>query len=296
MAVIPTELTPRRIQTPFNWYGGKGLLGNKIIPLLPPGAVYCEPFCGSASIFWHRPAPVGVEILNDLEGDIINLFRVLQNPKTFKEFEHRINWTPYSLDEFRKSLCLNPDASPLERAWAFYVRTNQGFGAIPNPKTEGRWSRALQAPQGVASNVRRWNNRKAHFAWWHSRLQNVQLDNRDALQVLRYWDSPETVFYLDPPYVLNTRKCRAYNFEGSDNFHNQLVETLLSIQGGAVLSGYATPIYEPLERAGWERHDFQTSCFAASRGRGTCIRGTGSATKNVPRVESVWVKQPGKIL
>lgn len=118
----------------------------------------------------------------------------------------------------------------------------------------------------------------------------AQIDQRDAIEVIRYWDAPEAVFYVDPPYHHDTRKDTAvYAVEPDHDHHVRLVEALLALQGRAVLSGYAHPVYTPLEDAGWRRIDFETACHAAVRGRGSGLQGAGAAKAKVGRVESVWI-------
>jgi len=291
--VVEALPTPRRVMAPVRWYGGKGNMAGRLMPLLPQGRVYVEPYCGAASMFWHLDPPRPVEVLNDSYGEIINLFRVLQDPTQFEQLWHRLLWTPYSLDEFRHALAVGPDASPVERAWALFVRQNQGISGVA--KTEGNWGRVFTVHRGMASTASDWRVRLKLPAYWHDRLTRVQLENRDALEVIRYWDSPDTVFYLDPPYVLSTRvdgNRRVYAHECNDAHHQALVDVLLHIQGRAMLSGYDNPLYKALEEAGWERHEFRTACHAAARARGSNLRGDGAAMANAPRVEVAWVWDP----
>lgn len=254
---------PRRTMAPIRWYGGKGRLAHKIVPLLPPGQVYVEPYCGAASVFWHLEPPRPVEVLNDLDGDIINLFRVLQRPRAFASLAHRITWTPHSRAEFVRAL-RTKSSDPIERAWATMVRHSQGFAG--KAKCAGNWQRGFGSSCGMAKEASDWRKRIERLQWWHDRLTRVQLDNRDALEVIRHWDSPDTVFYVDPPYVQDTRvkgRRNDYAHECSDDHHAQLVDVLRAIKGKAVLSGYATGIYAPLRRDGWKVRRFEVACYAS---------------------------------
>lgn len=113
---------------------------------------------------------------------------------------------------------------------------------------------------------------------------------RDALEIIRCWDSPETVFYIDPPYVPETRRTkRMYAHEPDIEHHRQLVELLLQLRGYALLSGYAHAVYRPLEEAGWVRLDYQTAAQVAVRVRGTSLAGAGGAREAVSRTESLWL-------
>jgi DNA adenine methylase len=291
-AVVEQIAQPNRVMAPVMWYGGKGNLARRLMPHLPPGKVYVEPYCGAASMFWHLQEPRPVEVLNDLDGEIINLFRCLQDKAAFEELMHRLIWTPYSLDEFRRALQTPLDAPPIDRAWALFVRQNQGFGGVA--ETEGHWGRTFTSTRGMAGLASNFRGRIKLLTRWHDRLTRVQLDSRDALKVIRYWDSADTVFYLDPPYVTGTRvkgTTDVYSHEQDDEHHAELVELLLSIEGQAMLSGYAHEIYVPLEHAGWERIELATTSSAASRGRGTKLRGKGSALEHAKRTEVIWVKK-----
>ena len=98
----------------------------------------------------------------------------------------------------------------------------------------------------------------------------VQIEHDDFRKIIERYDTPETFFYLDPPYVHSTRKQGEYRYEMTDEDHCQLVDMLLSIKGKAMLSGYQNEIYKKLEKYGWKRLDFETVCHAAG-----CTRDTG---------------------
>lgn len=123
----------------------------------------------------------------------------------------------------------------------------------------------------------------------HERMMRVQVEHYDFRKVLEIYDTEETFFYCDPPYVMNSRSGSVYRHEMSDDDHKDLVEALLSIEGMAMLSGYRNELYERLEQAGWLRKDFPTVCYAAGRTRASGIRGEGASKKKVPRIESVWI-------
>jgi DNA adenine methylase len=278
------------LRAPVQWFGGKGNMIAKLMRHVPQGGLpYCEPYMGAASLFFARePAPV--EVLNDLDGDLVNLFRCLQDKATFEELKHRIRYTLYARSEFGRAIDILNDESvtdPVQRAWAFFVAKNQGISG--SSKTIGSWSRAFVSTSGVADNANKWIMRLSMLDDWHLRLLRAQIDNRDALEVIRYWDNPEAVFYVDPPYHHDTRKDKEiYNVEQDHNHHVQLVETLLACKGAVVLSGYDHPVYAPLADAGWMVTRYETACHAACRGRGSGLQGTGAAKAKVPRVEVVW--------
>ena len=262
-------------------------MASKLVPLLPIGRVYVEPYCGMASLFWAKPYRHEIEVLNDINGDVINLFRVLQDEQMFERFFHKLLFTPYSLDEYRRAIAYDGD-DPVERAWALYIAANQGFSGRVHGATDGNWGRTFTSNNGVADVCSAFRSKLKLLAWWHKRLGGVQLDNRDALEVIRYWDSPETVFYIDPPYVLDTRQTKdAYEYEADDEHHKKLVELLLELNGNVLLSGYDNELYKPLEDAGWYVQRFDTCAFSAGATRSVGNRSRADMSK---RVEVVWIK------
>jgi len=278
---------PSRIMAPMRWYGGKGQMTAKLLPLLPDGKVYVEPYCGAASLFFHK-TPHPVEVLNDINEDIVNLFRVLQDEDTFKQLFHRVLFTPYSRAELKRALEYEGD-DPVMRAWSFYIRTNQGVGGAV-AKTAGDWGRVFTSVRNMACVTNSLRGRMKMLALWHDRLTRVQLDCRDALEVIEYWDSNNTVFYIDPLYVLETRHGEKYKHEASIQHHESLIELLLHLRGNAMVSGYDHELYHALDGAGWARIEFKTACNAAGRVRGSGLRGEGAAIKRVARTEIVWIK------
>lgn len=279
-----------RLRGPVRWFGGKGNMVAKLLQLLPEGNVYAEPYFGGGALFFAK-MPHPVEAINDLDGDLICLFRMLQDKEKFQELRHRLMWTLYARDEFVKAIEIlkSDNNNQIDRAWAKFVFQNMVFGGKQSEMNFGSWGRSLDEKTTVIS---RWVMRLSMLDAWHYRLMNAQIDNIDALDFIKYWDSDKTVFYIDPPYIQETRiNKKVYAHECDDSHHKKLVEVLLNIKGKAMISGYAHEIYIPLEMAGWERIDFKTACHAACRIRGSKLQGKGAAIKHVPRIESVWIKK-----
>jgi len=122
------------------------------------------------------------------------------------------------------------------------------------------------------------------------RMMKVQIECLDFRKIYETYNTPETLFYTDPPYVLETFKNQPFfKYMLSNEDHEALVEALLKLKGMAIVSGYYHEIYKPLEEAGWKRHDFKTVSHVAGRTRASGIKGLGSAHKKVPRTECVWI-------
>lgn len=278
---------PRKLTCgPVAWYGGKGRMTAKLLPLIPYTRVYCELFGGGASLLCaRRPSPI--EVYNDLDGRLVNLFRVLQRPRLARRLEARLRRTAYSRAEFLHAIRRARESSDaVDAAWGFFVQQNQGFAGISEGLTRGNWGRSLCAK---VTRVSGWWSRVARLNEWCSRVAQVQIDEADAVTALRFWDTDETTFYVDPPYVADTRvDRRVYRHEYTDEQHRALVSAMLAARGAIVLSGYESALYEPLVAAGWERRSFDVTCSAAGRVRGSELRGSGAAYRKARRVEVVW--------
>ncbi len=266
------------LKSPLKWYGGKTQLAKKLLPLIPDHKTYVETFAGSAALFFGKDVS-DVEVINDLNSGLVNFYRVLRDPEKYSRFEYLVNLTPFSREEFL--FCRDTWRSctqDVEKAYRWFVMMRQSYGAMGHSfghaityGTKGRGS----STGGYLSAIDR-------LPEVHARLRGVQIENLDFRTLIRSYDRPTTFFYLDPPYVLSTRKGKAYAHEMTDHDHEDLVEMLLAVEGKAMLSGYANPIYEQLECAGWQRHDFETTA--------SVINGKTSDKREAKRVESVWVK------
>ena len=260
-------------------------MAKTILGMLPESRIYVEPFGGSGSLMWKKKA-APIEVYNDIDGDLVNLFRAIQSPERCALLEHRLTYTLHSREEFVRALQILKDTSSSadDRAWAFFVGQNQGFSGIDSRKaTRGTWARAKHSYNGMSMKTSGWLTKTAMFKQWHDRIKRVTIENDDALNVIKYWDSENTVFYLDPPYVNETRRSGEYSHEIDDNYHHKLIELLLTISGDAVLSGYPHPIYDALEKAGWQIYEKKVICRIDSN-------------QHIPngvdrnRTEKLWIK------
>lgn len=287
----------KKIRSPFYYYGGKGSMVKKLLPFIQKSKVYVEPYCGAASIFFAKePSPI--EVLNDLSGNIVNFFRCIQNKDTFAELKHRLQWTLYSRSEFVKAIDItykNDDYAPntpdIDRAWSLFTLINQGFSGKMVGITRGRWSRSFTLCGGVPNTAQSWWAHIDALDAIRDRLKYTYIDCADALDVIEYWDSDDTMFYIDPPYIHNTRtSSNDYFVEQVDVHHILLVKKLLSIKGKAVLSGYENGIYQRLLDNNWKIQRFDTVKNCAVSVRGRSLIGEGAKKKNSKSVECIWIK------
>jgi len=280
-----------KLRSPIQYFGGKGNMTAKIVPVLNniPHTRYVEVFGGGASILLAKP-PVSIEVYNDIDHHLYDFFTVLSNPRLFAKFYRRVAVMPYSRQLYYHCYdTWESETDLMERVVKWYITARQGFGGQLNNRS---WSFCVTASgRGMARNNSSWLSIIKMLPEIHTRLQRVQIECRDFRFILDTYDTPETLFYIDPPYVHSTRdKAARYDNEMTDQDHQDLVAILLQLKGKAVLSGYNQEIYKPLEEAGWERKDWQTACHAAGKTRTSKLQGNGSALKNAPRIESVWIK------
>ena len=229
----------------FGWYGGKFSHLEWLLPLLPPCHHYCEPFAGSAAVLLNR-APSPVETYNDLDGEVANFFRMLRDEKN--GLIEAIGLTPFSREEFSIACVIDPAVNPLERARRFFVRARQVRTGLAQTASLGRWANCKNTSRaGMSGVVSRWLGSVQDLTEIAERLLRVQIENRPAIDVIRLYDSPATLFYCDPPYVHLTRGDRsAYGYEMSDDEHRELAKVLNSVQGMAAISNYQCELMDEL--------------------------------------------------
>ena len=285
------------LRSPILWFGGKGNMVKKLLKLIPKHQTYVEVFGGGAQLLFAKP-PSPVEVYNDVDSGLINFFRVLRNPEKFQQFHRLVSLTPYSREEY--NFCRDSweqCEDDVERAYRWFVVARMSFSGHFGHS----WSFSLNASShGMSAACSSWLSAIEMLPQIHARIMRVQIEHKDFRELLPLYDTPETLFYMDPPYIPETRKHGRYKCEMTIDDHRELVDIVLKVKGMVMLSGYRHSIYEPLERSSWIRHDYKTACHAVAKTRATGILGKGSAKKMQSRVESVWLspncqKQPSLI-
>ncbi|MBM4026012.1 MAG: DNA adenine methylase [Planctomycetes bacterium] len=252
---LPPE-KPSRKHIAFGWYGGKYSHLDWLLPLLPECHHYCEPFGGSAAVLLNRlPSPV--ETYNDLDGEVVNFFRMLRDHKD--ELLYQIGMTPFSREEFLKAIETNGKGanhlSELERARRFFIRARQVRTGLAQTASVGRWANCLNTSRaGMAGAVSRWLGSVEGLESLAARLLRVQIEHDTALNVIKRYDSPDTLFYCDPPYPHESRgDAKAYSFEMTDQEHVQLSRVLHQAKGKVAVSGYRCDLMCELY-SDWQMH------------------------------------------
>ena len=237
----------------LRYHGGKWRLAPWILSHFPKHRIYCEPFGGGASVLL-RKARSYAEIYNDLDSEIVNVFRVLREPTSAAELDRLLRLTPYARDEFRESY--EPSSSVVEQARRTIVRSYMGFAsATASGKQSGFRARSDQSGTSPATD---WNNYREMVPLFTSRLAGVCIENRSAFDLIPASDHPEALFYVDPPYPHGTRNFHSasngqYRHELLDDEHRQLAAILRSTKGAVILSGYACEMYDVELYADWHR-------------------------------------------
>ncbi|HUB26272.1 MAG TPA: DNA adenine methylase [Tepidisphaeraceae bacterium] len=274
-ALFPNTMPVRRRGNKliaFGWYGGKFSHLDWLLPLLPECHHYCEPFAGSAAVLLNR-GPSPVETYNDIDGEVVNFFRVLRTQK--EKLVEAIALTPFSREEFFIALLAEGERiSDLERARRFYVRARQTRTGLAQTSSLGRWANCKNTSRaGMSGVVSRWVGGLGALSETADRLIRVQIENRPAVEVLRLYDDRGTLFYADPPYVHDSRgDTKAYGYEMTDHEHRELAAALHMCKGKAAISGYRCPLMDRLY-GHWNRHDApQKHCHSVKQ----------------PRTEALW--------
>lgn len=240
-ALQNSDKSPVKIsRPPVRYYGGKWRIASWIMQYFPPHIAYVEPFCGAANILFQK-LPSKFEVINDLNAEVVNFFDVLRSRP--EDLIRALQLTPFSREEHRRAH--DRTGTSLERARKFYVRSRQSFGSGEGEYNTG-WRYQANERRGT-STIDEWNNTE-HLWDAARRLKQVQIECDDALRVIPRFDTPETLFYVDPPYLFETRYSdeERYAHEMTNQDHRKLAEVLHRVQGKVILSGYASELYREL--------------------------------------------------
>ncbi len=238
----------------LRWHGGKWLLAPWIISHFPAHRVYVEPFGGAASVLIRKERAYA-EVYNDLDDDVVNLFRVLRDRKNGDQLLADLRMTPFARTEFNEAYL--PTDCPVEQARRLIIRSFMGFGSDGHNGARPTGFRANSNRSGTTP-AHDWTNYAGPLEMIIARMEGVVIEKRPAIEVMAQQDTPLTLHYVDPPYVWETRSKahnsskKNYRHELSDEDHVQLLEVLKNLQGMVVLSGYATPLYDDA-LSGWRR-------------------------------------------
>lgn len=258
----------------IRYHGGKFRLAHWVIAQMPNHVCYTEVFGGAAGVLLQKPRAYA-EVYNDLDGDIVNLFKVLRDPEQREQLIEQLVLTPYSREEFDNAWSVA--TTEVEQARRTIIRAQMGFGSAGATKGITGFRIDTKRQYGTAQSL--WADYPEHLSFIGQRLSGVLIENRPATQILKDHDAPTTLHYVDPPYVHDTRYSgaktgRVYRHEMDDKDHLDLLNTLLELEGMVMLSGYPSDLYSD-ELKGWKRVD--------TKARISSHRGTDT------RIECLWI-------
>lgn len=258
----------------LRYMGSKWRLAPWLLEHLPPHEIYVEAFGGGAALLLRKPRS-RTEVYNDVDQQLVNLFRLLRST-TAPEFIRRVSLTPYARDEY--DAAHEPADDTIEQARCLLVRSHMGHGSrgTTSPSPSGFRQDGTTGSTRVAGE---WADMPAALQAIVERLRGVTIDNRPAAEVLAYWDAPNVLHYLDPPYMPETRSVRArqpagyhsYTHELTVDDHLALLEQARGLRAMVAISGYATPLYDDALQD-WERLEVVTR-----------------AHRNTKRTEVLWL-------
>lgn len=278
-----------KLVQPLKWWGGKHYLAKEIIKLMPRHLHYVEPYAGGLAVllekdpfdkskYWGKKSyEQGVsEVVNDINHELTNFWRVLQQEGSFAQFLRQIEATPFSQIEWAEAEVRQHPVTNLDvgAAVAFFVRCRQSrAGGFKDFATLSRNRTRRQQNEQVSA----WLTCIEGLPAVAARLRRAVVLNQPALEVIRQQDGPRTLFYLDPPYLHETRaSTNAYKHEMTKDEHLALLAVIKQCEGKVMLSGYPNPLYDR-ELASWRRVDFAIDNKAA-----------GGKTKR-KMTEAVWM-------
>ncbi len=267
----------KNLDSPLMYYGGKKYMVKELLRLMPKHKIYVEAFAGSAKLLFAKE-PSEIEVYNDIDSALYDFFMVLANKEEFNRFIEIVKWLPYSRklwNECKNTWFMYEDR--VERVWRWFVLVRQSFDGLG-----GHWSYGLKKNKAIP-----WVNVLERLPLIHKRLQRVIIENLDWRDIFKKYDTEDTLFYLDPPYISDTRAKqhrKVYKYEMSIEDHKELVEKVLKLKGKVMISGYKHPVYEPLVENGFALFEFKKAL------RSFNPRILKNPEKKNERIECIWVK------
>jgi len=266
----------KRFSPPFGYFGSKNKLAIQLCNDLPPHHCWVEAFCGSASLTLAKP-PAPIEIINDIDSEITNLFEQLRN--NHEKLCEQISLTPYSSQELKKARKISGNESELERARKFLVQSMMAVNGIFGKEKGGFSSSNSYSRNFKEARVNRWNNLPDRIYKVVQRLKNTRIENRDAIELIeKFVNRPATLIYLDPPYL--GERTNGYNIDANDEFyHKKLLKIANKSKCMIFISGYENEMYSSfLTKKGWQKKKIETST-------------KDSKGKNHARTEVIWMNK-----
>lgn len=231
----------------LRYFGAKWRLADWIISQFPSHTQYVEPFAGSAAVLFKKH-PSKQEVINDVNSDLFSLYSILRDKSKTKELKRLLEWTLYSRDEndFIKTHQHERTGDELEDARRYIARVYMNIGGHTSQMTGFRVDNKVNGSVGYKTTQNQYLDVVRLLFKYHSRLQSVIVENLDYQRIIEKYDTPETLFYVDPPYPKESRSGGNYKHEFTTEDHRNLVDVLHKTEGKWILSGYHCELYDEL--------------------------------------------------
>lgn len=237
--------------------GSKWRIAKELVSLIPEHHSYVEPYFGSGAVLFNKYTS-NIETINDMDDEVINLFEIIQ--KEPEKLSYLIETTPYGRNIYENAFLIPKDK--YEKALFFMIRCWQGHGFRTTGEMVG-WKKDVVGRERSYA-LRSWNNLPDVIKLTADRLKMVQIENRDAIEVIKHFDYENVFMYIDPPYVLSTRNGKQYKHEMNDSDHKELLAIIKKSKAKIMISGYESELYES-ELKNWKRMSFMSNDNSGKR-------------------------------
>jgi DNA adenine methylase len=272
-------ITSGALPSPIWWPGGKSTILTFILSNLPPHKTYAEPFGGGGVVLLNK-TKAKLEVYADIDARLVALFTALARENTAGQLISTLALLPYGRRTYfaANTVQHNSAAFIAGQRMSFGGKGNSGYGFAVTEETNGqdactsRYAKSIEKVSRITK-----------------RIERVVFEHADCFSIFTKYDTPETLFYLDPPYLTEERTGDVYLHEMTSQDHQKLVDTIMQLSGMVVISGYANVIYETLEANGWLLREHKTTCSLAGRVSRSTLKGAGSMLSQQQRTECVWI-------
>ena len=265
----------KKVKSCLPYFGGKNYLAKKIISFFPSHNSYVEVFGGGGSVLIQKDPYVSkLEVYNDINSDVVNFFRLLRDKEKLKELIYKIENTPFSREEFYNFRDTWKDQkNEIEKIYRWFIVAKLAFG--------GHWQRREKPAFGYGlldrKRVRKLINVPNNIQKVANRFRLVQIENLFWEKIIDIYDSENTLFYLDPPYVKSLRVSGGYDFDFNIMDSIKLIDRILNVKGKVIISGYKHRVHDRLEKNNWRRIDFDVPLISSGN------------TKKKRVIDSIWI-------
>lgn len=236
----------------IGYFGGKsGKLLTEIKQFIPEEySTYVEPYGGSATVLFAQQSPL--EVYNDIYENVYSLFKVISDKQLYNQLKEKLDITPYSEKinkEFKQKL-KDKSISILDRAYYYFYVNRTSVNSI------GGFSINTVIRRNISKSTSDYLSAIDGLEYYNQRLSNVIITNKNAIDLIKRYDKPDTFMYLDPPYVHSTRTEARYECDMTDEEHIELLDTIINCKSKILISGYDNELYNVLIRNGWNKYNY----------------------------------------